>query len=759
MRSPLTFRPARLRRSSGTPRSPIRRIARWFGAGRALALALLVVLVAVRIWDPAPVESLRLRVFDFFQAVQPRPLAAERPVVIVDIDEASLREYGQWPWPRTLVARLVEGIAAAGADVIGFDVVFAEPDRLSPATVATSLPGLDEPTRDVLRKLPDNDRLLAAAIAGSRVVLGQTAVGAGEAAGDIDLARQTGIAVLGPDPGRFLPRFPGILPNVPVLNEAAAGRGLFTITPERDGIVRRVPMVVSAGGRILPTLTLEMLRVLTGAGALVLRADEDGMVSVRLGDVELPTDRNGQIWVHFARPDPAKFVPAADILAGRVDPARLAGKIVLVGTSAIGLLDNKTTPTARSMPGVEVHAQVLESALQGEMLSEPSYALPLELVATVAIAFAIVLFAPLLGALPLLLLGAAVAGCLGAASWYRYAHQGILLDATFPLAASFAVYATIVFTNYVREELGRNRIRSAFGRYISPALVEQLAQSPEALKLGGEERRMTILFSDVRGFTTIAETFKADPQGLTALMNGFLTPLTDAILDHRGTIDKYMGDAIMAFWNAPLTDPRQEHNACAAALEMLRRLARVNVDRAREDEAAGRPHVPIAVGIGLNTGTCVVGNMGSTLRFDYSVLGDTVNLASRLEGQSKTYGVAVVLGSATAEIVRRDYAVIEIDRLRVKGKREPEAVHALLGDAAIRASDAFDRLSGAHEALLARYRAADFASAAALVAACRSAAAPFDLGGLYDLYDQRIAAFLRQPPPAGWDGVHVADSK
>ena len=749
------FRPVRPRLS----RTRTGRVARWFGVGRSLALLLLAVLVSVRIWDPPPVETVRLRVFDFFQAAQPRPLPADRPVIIVDIDEASLREIGQWPWSRVQVARIVEAIGAAGAAAIGFDVVFAEPDRLSPSVVADGLPGLDEATRNALRALADNDRVLAKAVSQARVVLGQTAIGAGEASGGIDLVGQTGIAVLGPDPGRFLPRFPGILPNVPMLNEAAAGRGLFTITPERDGIVRRVPMVINVGGKILPTLTLELFRVLTGAGAIVLRTDEDGMVSIRLGEVELPTDRAGQVWVHFSRHDPAKFVSAADILAGRFDPSRLSGKIVLIGTSAIGLLDNKTTPTARAMPGVEVHAQVLESALQGEMLSAPSYALPLEILATLAVSFAIVLFAPLLGAVRLLLLGSAAAACLAAASWYRYAHEGILIDATFPLAASFAVYATLVFTNYVREELGRNRIRSAFGRYLSPDLVEQLAQSPETLKLGGEERRMTILFSDIRGFTTIAESFKADPQGLTALMNDFLTPLTDAILAHRGTIDKYMGDAIMAFWNAPLADPRQEHHACAAAIEMLLRLDALNARREVEAVASGRPFLPLAIGIGLNTGSCVVGNMGSNLRFDYSVLGDTVNLCSRLESQSKTYGVPVVLGAGTAEIVRRDYAVIEIDRLQVKGKTEPESVFALLGDAAMRKTAAFARLANLHDEMIARYRAADFTGAEDRLEACREAATTFGIVPLYDLYAERIVGFRREPPPAGWTGIHVAETK
>ena len=757
---PRTLRHGVATRRRIAKRPPIlRRLGRWFGVGRSLSLALLALLVAVRVWDPPPVEALRLRTFDAYQAIQPRPILPGRPVMIVDIDEASLRELGQWPWPRTRVADLVDRLTAGGAIAIAFDIVFAEPDRLSPGLVAESLRDLDPATRAALAALPSNDEVLARSIKASRVILGQTALGTHATVEGAEPPPVTGFATRGPDPSAYLSRFPGLLRNVPVLEAAAAGRGLFTIAPEQDGIVRRVPIVMKVDDSAVPTLTLEILRVLTGTDTITMRTDRSGMESVALNGLNLPTDQYGQVWLHFSPHDPEKFISARDLLAGRVAREKLQNKIVMVGTSAIGLLDNKTTPIERSMPGVEVHAQLLESALTRQTLSSPDYATVVELFVAIAVGFAIVLFAPILGAVQLVIFGGAVAAFLVAASWYRFSHSGILLDATFPLMSSTLIYLTLVFTNYFREQIGRNRIRSAFGQYLSPALVEQLAHSPEKLKLGGEDRMMTIMFSDVRGFTTISESYKTDPQGLTALMNRFLTPLTNAILDGKGTIDKYMGDAIMAFWNAPIDDPRQEQNACTAALDMLRRLKAVNAEREAEARGGGHVYIPLDVGIGLNTGRCVVGNMGSNLRFDYSVLGDTVNLASRLEGQSKFYGVKIVLGAATAAAVRDRFAVIEVDLIRVKGKTEPETVSALLGGETVLRSSPFIALAEAHAAMLSAYRAQDWDGAEAALARCREPGDELGVARLYDLYGERVAGFRAEPPPPNWGGVHVATSK
>ena len=570
---------------------------------------------------------------------------------------------------------------------------------------------------------------------------------------------KVGFATVGPSALRFVRQYPSLLPNVPVLEQAAAGRGLFTIAQDADGIVRRVPMVIAVGNQLFPSLTLEMLRVLTGAGGILVKTDQTGVLGVGLPGLQLPTDSRGRVWVHFTEHDPNRFVSAKDILSGEVPKARIAGKIVLVGTSALGLLDNKTTPVSDLMAGVEVHAQVLEGALTNGMLNQPSWALAYEIIIALATGLAIIVFAPMLGPLVLLLLGAVIAVGLVGFSWWKYKNDSLLIDATYPLLSSWIVYSALAFMNYLREQSGRRRIRQAFSQYMSPDLVSQLAQSSEKLVLGGETRVMSIMFSDVRGFTTISESYKKDPQGLTTLMNRFLTPLTNAIIDHKGTIDKYMGDAIMAFWNAPLKDSNQEQNACLAALDMQRRLAALNAERKAEAEAEGKTLLPLDVGIGINTGECVVGNMGSDLRFDYSVLGDTVNLASRLEGQSKTYGIRTVLGNTTANAVKEAFALVELDLLQVKGKKEPEAVWTLLGDREVLRQPEFQTLARTHADMLSRYRGRDFEGAESLLETCRSLGSRFGLTALYELYRERIAHFKESPPPEDWTGVYTATSK
>ncbi|HEX5509913.1 MAG TPA: adenylate/guanylate cyclase domain-containing protein, partial [Pseudolabrys sp.] len=608
-----------------------------FGIGRSLALVLLVLLAVLRVADPPPLRGLRVRTFDFFQTLRPRE-ASQRPVVIVDIDEKSLKAIGQWPWPRTRLADLVSRLTEMGALVIGFDVVFAEPDRMSPALAADTFRNLDDATREKLRALKSNDLILADAMRRSHVVVGQSGLPATIERPDA-AEPPVGIATIGGDPRRYLLNFPGLLRNVPVLEQAASGHGLFTIRAEADGIVRRVPLVMVAGGRVVPSLSLEMLRVASASGTILIRSDHAGVQNVAIPGLTIPTDRNGQLWIHFAPHDASRYVSAADVLDGKVPSERVSHRLALIGTSAVGLLDAKTTPIDPVMPGVEVHAQVLESVLTGSVLSEPSYAIGAELCAALLAGIVIIAVAPVLNAALLLILGATIAAVMVGGSWYFFIQHRLLIDSTYPLLSSILVYLTLVFSNYIREQAQRLRIRSAFGQYLSPALVEQLAKSPAKLTLGGEEREMTVLFSDVRGFTAISELYKDDPQGLTALMNSFLTPMTNAIIERDGTIDKYMGDAIMAFWNAPIHDLRHEINACDAALEMLRRVEFLNESRKQKALEGSQPFIPIKIGIGINTGQCVVGNMGSDLRFNYSVLGDAVNLASRLEGQSKTYGL------------------------------------------------------------------------------------------------------------------------
>jgi len=344
-------------------------------------------------------------------------------------------------------------------------------------------------------------------------------------------------------------------------------------------------------------------------------------------------------------------------------------------------------------------------------------------------------------------------GALLFAGWLAYYLWGLVLDTTYPALALGGMAACISTYLYRGVERQRRQIRSAFGQYLSPALVEQLAQAPEKLVLGGEEREMTIMFSDVRGFTSISESYKRDPQGLTALMNRFLTPLTNAILARKGTIDKYMGDAIMAFWNAPLDDKEHQLNACEAAVDMLERLDVLNKQRELEAQEGGPPYIPLNVGVGLNTGVCVVGNMGSDLRFDYSVLGDSVNLAARLEGQSKEYGFPIIVGSNTALAVKDKFAILELDFIMVKGKKEPEVIYAIAGREDTAHSARFQRLRNLTIEMLACYRNRDWEGALAAIERGRRTDEALTLKLLYNLYEQRILGFQKNPPPEDWDGA------
>jgi adenylate cyclase len=740
----------------------MRRLARWarqFGVARAVCTLLLFALVPLRIYDPRPLEEVRLRTFDLYQVVRPREQTI-RPVIIVDIDEASLKEIGQWPWPRTIVADLVTRIGELGAVATGFDIIFAEPDRMSPAVAEHSFRGIDAETRAKLDALPSNDEVFASAIkANGRVVVGQAGSAIQSPPTDAERALQTGFAILGPDPTPFLVTFPGLLRNILPLEQAAAGRGLFSINPERDGIVRRVPVIMEAQGALVPSLSMEMRRVVTHAGAIQVRTDDAGVKSVLVPGLQVPTDGNGQFWVHFNKHDPSRYVSAKDILQGKVSPDRLQGKLVLIGTSAIGLLDIKTTPVDRAMPGVEVHAQILESVLTKALLSNPGYAIGVELVVAVLLGLATIIAAPMLSVATVIVLGAGLIAGLIALSWYLFVEHSLLIDFTYPLMSSWLIYLVLTFVNYAREQKQRQQIRSAFGYYLSPHMVEALARSPEKLVLGGEERRMTILFSDVRGFTTISEYYKDDPQGLTRLMNRFLTPLTNAIIERKGTIDKYIGDAIMAFWNAPVDDDDQEANACDAALEMLARAEALNVELKSEAEASGGAYMPLRIGIGLNTGPCVVGNMGSDFRFNYSVLGDTVNVASRLEARTKDYRLPMVIGSRTAEQAKDKFATMEIDLIQVKGKTQPEAVFTVLGRAEVGQDPRCKELCELNASMLACFRKQRWEEALALIDRCRKHTNGFDVAGLYDMYVQRIESYRADPPPADWSGVYEAESK
>ncbi|MEM6497384.1 MAG: adenylate/guanylate cyclase domain-containing protein [Pseudomonadota bacterium] len=725
---------------------------KYIGWGRLVALILLLGFLQFRASDNVFLQSMLLRTFDLYQWLKPRE-ADQRPVVIIDIDERSIAKFGQWPWPRTRIAKLIENTRANGAKALAFDMVFSEPDRLNPPLLARQLPSLNSDARAALEQLPSNDNVMAQAIQNSRVVLGRSGAHHNTLTKDEGEWPQTPIATIGGSPKGLLLSYPNVLHNLPVLEQAATGRGLFSIAPDIGGTIRRVPLVQQTGDLIAPSLSVELLRVGTKTDTLIVKRNSLGVDQILVGQNASPTDRHGRFWVHFAKHDRSRYISAVDVINNNENAKQLAGKFVLVGTSAIGLFDLKATPVHPAMPGVEVHAQVIENVLTKSFLSRPANAVGGEVVLALIVGLLVIIFVPILGALRVLVLGAALAAALASLSWQAYLNYNVLIDIAYPLASSIAVFLALVFVNYFREETQRRQIRGAFGQYLAPAMVEQLAKDPSRLVLGGETRNLTLLFSDIRGFTSISETYLDNPQELTSLINRMLTPLSHAIIEARGTIDKYIGDAIVAFWNAPLEDKDHAANACSAALDMIERLNAFNEQRRTEAEIAGMPFVPLRIGIGVNSGNCVVGNIGSDLRFDYSVLGDTVNLCARLEDQSKTYGVPIIVGPATAEQLGDRFAFIEMDRIRVTGKQEATTIFTLVGDNETAQSTEFLNARQSWYDLLAAFRATDFSQAHAKLEQCRAAPDTFALTPLYDLYQSRLDQFAATPPGPDWDGV------
>ena len=735
----------------------MRRLRRY--ASLAVPGAVLALVLALRIFDPGGVlEEVRLRVFDGYQRLSPR--VAEASVVrVIDIDDESLSRIGQWPWPRTLVADLVTRLSQAGALAVALDVVFPEADRTSPAEVTKFWPQA-EGLRSLLAQLPDHDTVFAEALAASPSITGFALTGD---ANDRVPVRKGSFAHAGIDPRPFIPGFSGTVASLPALEGAARGNGSLNQVPEPDGMLRRVPLVLRLGDRIYGSLVTEALRVAQGARTTIIRAwgaqatasfgAETGIDSIKIGDFVVPTDANGKFWLHYAPISRERTVPAWKVLAGEVGEDTFDGTIVLVGTSAAGLRDLRPSPLDPALPGIEAHAQAIEQILAGRTLERPDWADGAEILYVAALGLALVLALRRIGALWSAAAGAGAAALAVAASWQAFRNVGFLVDPVTPVAATLAVYIVATLLSYLAAERERREVRTAFSQYLAPAMVERLAADPTQLKLGGETREMTFLFCDVRGFTTISEGYKSDPQALTRLINQFLTPMTDAILASRGTIDKYMGDCIMAFWNAPLDDPAHPVNACRAALTMRGELVALNRRLAVEDEQVGRRHMPLAIGIGLNSGSVVVGNMGSDQRFDYSVLGDAVNLASRLEGQSKTYGVDIVVGETT-RAAAPDFAYLELDLIAVKGKAEAVRIHALRTAAP---DETHDRLAAVQDEMLAAYRAQRWDEAAALINTARGLAP--DLAVLWNLYAERISGYRQDPPGPDWDGVYVARSK
>jgi len=719
--------------------------------------------LVLRVWDPNPVARLRSLVFDTYQRMSPRVFDPALPVRVVDIDEESLKAIGQWPWPRTVLADLVDKLAEAGAAAIGFDIVFPEPDRMSPASAlrfwlkSDSLQSLKEE----IDSLPSNDQVFAEAIGKAPVVLGFIGTPQGTSIPET----KAGFAHSGDDPKLFVPYFPGAAASLKEMQDNAQGTGSLNWIPEYDQIIRRMPMMVTVGETLYPSFAADLLRLAQGASTFVVKSsgasgeeafgEKTGIINIRVGDFEVPTETNGQMWIRFTPESKERYLPAWKVLNGEIGADDIAGRILIIGTSAAGLLDLRATPLEASVPGVSLHAQAVEQMLLGTFLERPDFATVGELLYILAIGTLIAFLIYRLGALgSAVLCGIAIAAVIGI-SWYAFKSLNLLVDPIYPALALAAIYLAGTLVIFLRTERERNRVRNAFSHYMAPALVKRLADDPSRLKLGGETREMTLLFSDVRGFTTISEGLNAEE--LTRFLNSLFTPLSNIILEEQGTIDKFMGDAVMAFWNAPLEDTAHPSHACSAALRMMDEMERLNADWHEEAEAKGRSFKPVKIGIGLNTGICCVGNLGSETRFDYSVIGDNVNIASRLEGQSKTYNVGTIVGESTHDRAP-EFAYLEIDLLKVKGKTEATRIFALLGNNAMKESRHFIVLTERHSEFLARYRAQDWDAAESLASECERLNSS-SLGKLYALYRERIAYFRTSPPPPHWDGTAEALSK
>lgn len=750
-------------------KSNLRRRASWL-LRRLPTLVPVLVLAAgifLNVSQPPFIQQLTSFSFDALQRIKPRPYNAEEmPVRVVDIDDPSLEKLGQWPWPRTLMADLIERLTKAGAVVIAFDGMLAEPDRTSPSAVAEQIPSVaaDPVLKERLSGLPDNDKILADTIKRSPMVLGFTPTN--KETSRLPPRPSGTPALSGNDPRPVLEPWNGAITNLEVLDKAAIGLGSITTEFGRDNTIRGVPLFFRIKDMLYPSLAAETLRIAqpemrnrsyiiktaSGSGERDFGAGVDFVV-VRIGQIEALTDRVGNLLLYDSGPKPERFIPAADVLSPDFDPQRVADMVVFIGSTAAGLKDLRATPLDPVAPGVVVHAQLVEQMLTGTYLQRPDWIPGAERIFLVLMGLLMIVLLALLsaawsGAIALVFICSALA-----ASWFGFTEFGWLIDPVYSSGVLLLLFLSGTLFSYIRSEAERQQVRSAFSLYLAPELVKVVAANPDRLRLGGEQREVTVMFTDIRRFTTISESLK--PDELTRFLNGFLTPMTDIILGRRGTIDKYMGDAIMAFWNAPLDDAGHAANACRAALDMRARLGEVNEAWRRE---RGENSALIEIGIGLNTGAASVGNFGSDQRLAYSVIGDTVNLTSRLESQTKAYGVDTLISEETQRRAP-EFAVVELDLLRVKGKREPARIFALMGDQNRRQDPGFAALADAQKRFLEAYRAGHFEEALGLLGEAEAAAKAFGWQQhYYDVMRVRLGR-LRDEPPAQWDGVYEATEK
>jgi adenylate cyclase len=734
-----------------------------------LQISLIATLIAALLtlpwgyWSPRVLDDVRNMVFDSFQRMKPRAFDPDTPARVVGIDEDSLKAYGQWPWPRTRVAELVDRLHEYGAAAIVFDVIFSEPDQASARKIVEAMPDpkLRAEVSKIVAKAPDSDAIFAAAVGRAPVVLGTTLTEQGAKT----FPAKAGVVAAGDEPAPFLYEFPGVLLPLPALNEKAQGLGVTNWLPDRDLVVRRVPLLLRVGESVAPSLALEALRVAQQEPSFIVRSSnasgesaygaQTGVNAVKVGQFQIFTGPEADVRPRYSARDPRRDISAKAVLERTAPREEIEGRIIFIGALAVGLGDVRATPLEAIVPGVEVHAQIVESLTSGALLSRPDWAKGLEwVVAIVAFSLTMLMLFVAPMAASALFTPFLVAAMFGG-SFYLFEKYGMLIDPSYPSMVVIGSYLVGTVTLWYYENIARRQVRNAFGKFVAPAVVDRLAENPELLVLGGETRDLTVLFCDLRNFSGISEGMTA--RELTQFMNEYLTPMTDAILDCDGTVDKYMGDAILAFWNAPLDIKNHTQKALKAALEMRKSLVGFNVAREKAAEAAGRKHVEARMGCGLNFGPCNVGNMGSVRRFDYSILGDNVNLASRLEGASKAFGTDIIVSGAVRDEAP-SMAWLDLGRIVVVGRSEPTPVYALAGDDAFANSQEYVRWRTAHDEMLAEYSSGRFGPASERAAEFAQTL-PGLWKSLYTALEKRYAGLARDGVKDNWSPVWNLTSK
>lgn len=748
---------------------------------RALRIALLAAAVlgacahAIGVLPLRFVTQLDLAIADSrLRAFMPRTL--DPRIVIVDIDERSLAEVGRWPWGRDRMAALADELfVRQRAAVVGFDVLFAEPDTSSGLPALERMAGanaefaraLERPLAQLRPEL-DHDARFARALAGRNAVLGfyLSSETTAQRVGMLPAPLFDAAALQG-RPITFT-HWSGYASNLPVFAQAAPWAGFFNAVADPDGQVRSVPLIAELDGRHYEPLALAVLRRYTGAPEVVPVAPAQAWlprtyggldrVELRQGNdrLAIPVDAQARARVPFRGPGGARggsfeYVPAADLLSGRVAAAHLAGKLVLVGSTAPGVYDLRPTPVAEVFPGVEVHANLLSGLLDARVPGEPDWAAGFELAQLVGIALLLIGLLPRLRAIRSAQLLVGLLAVLVAGNLWAYRGLGLILPLASPLLLALLLYMGLTVWAYIVEGRNRRSLARLFGTYVPPELVEEMARDPRRYDMRAENRELTIMFCDMRNFTRVSEQLA--PEDVRALVNRFFSAMTGVIRAQRGTLDKYIGDAIMAFWGAPVADAGHADHAVKAALDMARQLKALNAETGRR----GLP--PIGVGIGLNSGLVCVGDMGSNIRRSYTVMGDSVNLASRIEALTRHYGVELLVGESTRDAcVDPALCWIEVDRVRVKGKALPVTLFTPVTEEAA-GLPTFDEQLRHWQLALAHYRLHHWDEAQAELRQLQPGHPDSVFAGLRRLLDERITDHRGTPPPADWDGAHTFDSK